>query len=366
MEFPYMNWESVSRFWTWKFRNGFIFVPLSYLSFIVVVQIPVSVILSVLTQRVSNIGPRNSLNVLLVLLSRDFIRKIINPGLSEIILGKPKMSQCPGLPRQVLLTICSLLNLPHYPHLLPLASHNPAWCICSVTQSRRLLETPWTIAHKALLSMGFFRQGYWRELPFPLPEDIPDPGIKPASPALAGIFFTTEPLGGPQPNIENPPSPFPLLVSVILASLDSMLFFTTSPPHSLSSLSNSPSPGLLGSSWASYYMASPATPFGKAVYPILPSVPRDSMMWSAYFSFLKWFPDLSLEFLDKDLNSGLMKSTFTSLCLHLITVFYPHVKEFRSPYILSFTAPATTIVLSDSTSGRRIHENYSPPGPWPA
>ena len=195
MEFPYKNWESVSRFWTWKFRNGFIFVPLSYLSFIVVVQIPVSVILSVLTQRVSNIGPRNSLNVLLVLLSRDFIRKIINPGLSEIILGKPKMSQCPGLPRQVLLTICSLLNLPHYLHLLPLASHNPAWCICWVTQSRRLLETPWTIAHKALLSMGFFRQGYWRELPFPLPEDIPDPGIKPASPALAGIFFTTLPPG---------------------------------------------------------------------------------------------------------------------------------------------------------------------------
>lgn len=95
----------------------------------------ISVILSVLTQRVSNIGPRNSLNMLLVLLSKDFIRKIVNPGLSEIILGKPKMSQCPGLPRQVLLTICSLLNLPHYPHLLPLASHNPAWCICSVSYS---------------------------------------------------------------------------------------------------------------------------------------------------------------------------------------------------------------------------------------
>ena len=137
-----MNWESVSRFGTWKFRTDFIFVALSYLSFILLLSFRflISVILSVLTQRVSNIGPRNSLNVLLVLLSKDFIRKIVNPGISEIILGKPEMSQCPRLPRQVLLTICRLLRLPHYPHLLPLASHNPAWYICSVTQSRL---TPW-------------------------------------------------------------------------------------------------------------------------------------------------------------------------------------------------------------------------------
>ena len=32
---------------------------------------------------------------------------------------------------------------------------------------------------------------------FPSPEDLPDPGIKPVSPALAGIFFTTEPPGKP-------------------------------------------------------------------------------------------------------------------------------------------------------------------------
>ena len=44
--------------------------------------------------------------------------------------------------------------------------------------------------------MGFHRQEYWSGLPFPTPEDLPDPGIKPvspASPALAGRFFTTEP-----------------------------------------------------------------------------------------------------------------------------------------------------------------------------
>ena len=54
--------------------------------------------------------------------------------------------------------------------------------------------TPWTVAHQALLSIVFPRQEYWGRLPFPSPGDLPDPGIKPmspASPALAGGFFTT-------------------------------------------------------------------------------------------------------------------------------------------------------------------------------
>ena len=41
--------------------------------------------------------------------------------------------------------------------------------------------------------MGFSRQEYWSELPFPSPEDLSDSGIEPTSPALAGGFFTTEP-----------------------------------------------------------------------------------------------------------------------------------------------------------------------------
>ena len=45
--------------------------------------------------------------------------------------------------------------------------------------------------------MGFSRQGNWSSLPFPSPGDLPDPGIEPAFPALAGGFFTTEPLGNP-------------------------------------------------------------------------------------------------------------------------------------------------------------------------
>ena len=42
--------------------------------------------------------------------------------------------------------------------------------------------------------MGFPRQEYWSGLPFPSPENLPDPAIKPASLALGtGGFFTSEP-----------------------------------------------------------------------------------------------------------------------------------------------------------------------------
>ena len=53
------------------------------------------------------------------------------------------------------------------------------------------------IAHQASLSMEFSRQEYWSRLLFPSPGDLPDPGTEPGSPALAGGFFTTEPLEKP-------------------------------------------------------------------------------------------------------------------------------------------------------------------------
>ena len=56
--------------------------------------------------------------------------------------------------------------------------------------------TPWTVAHRTPLSMGFPRQEYCSGLPFPS-GDLSDPGIEPTSPALAGGFFTTEPPGKP-------------------------------------------------------------------------------------------------------------------------------------------------------------------------
>ena len=54
--------------------------------------------------------------------------------------------------------------------------------------------TPWTVARRAPLSVGFSRQEYLSGLPFPAPGDLSDPEIEPSSltsPALAGGFFTT-------------------------------------------------------------------------------------------------------------------------------------------------------------------------------
>ena len=65
----------------------------------------------------------------------------------------------------------------------------------------QLFVTSWTLARQVVLPIGFSRQEYWSGLPFPLPGDLPDPGIEPmshVSPALIGRFFTTEPPGKPR------------------------------------------------------------------------------------------------------------------------------------------------------------------------
>ena len=61
----------------------------------------------------------------------------------------------------------------------------------------RLSATPWTVAYMASPSMGFSRQEYWNGLPFPSPGDLPDPGIKPRSPALEADALTSELPGKP-------------------------------------------------------------------------------------------------------------------------------------------------------------------------
>ena len=62
----------------------------------------------------------------------------------------------------------------------------------------RIFATLWTVAHKVPLSVGFSRQEYCSELPFPSPWDLVNPGVKPLSPVLSGEFFTTESPGKPQ------------------------------------------------------------------------------------------------------------------------------------------------------------------------
>ena len=52
--------------------------------------------------------------------------------------------------------------------------------------------TPWPVAQQAPLSMEFSRQEYWSCLPFPSPGNLPDPGIKPGSPALQADSLPSE------------------------------------------------------------------------------------------------------------------------------------------------------------------------------
>ena len=88
--------------------------------------------------------------------------------------------------------------------LNPLAVHLklPQRCQSAVVVSSfsrvSLSVTLWAAACQAPLSMEFSRQEGWDGLPFPPPGDLPDPGIEPASPALADVLFITEPLRKPE------------------------------------------------------------------------------------------------------------------------------------------------------------------------
>ena len=59
----------------------------------------------------------------------------------------------------------------------------------------RLFAVTWTVAYHTPPSMGFSSQEYWSGLPFPSPEDLPEPGIKPGSPALQADALPSKPPG---------------------------------------------------------------------------------------------------------------------------------------------------------------------------
>ena len=74
-------------------------------------------------------------------------------------------------------------------------------CVCMHTQSCLTLCDPLDHTHQVLLSMEFSRQEYWGELPCPPPGDLPNPGVKLASPVshvLAVRLFTTAPPAKPR------------------------------------------------------------------------------------------------------------------------------------------------------------------------
>ena len=64
-------------------------------------------------------------------------------------------------------------------------------CCCLVIKLCGLFCDLMVCSSQPPLSVEFSRQEYWSGLPFPFAGDLPDPGIKPMSPALTSKFFTT-------------------------------------------------------------------------------------------------------------------------------------------------------------------------------
>ena len=85
-------------------------------------------------------------------------------------------------------------------------------CVFSVTQSCptlcNLMDRSWPGSSVC----GISQARVWSGLPFPSPGDLPDPGIKPGSPALTGGFFTTEPPGWPPSFQFFPPNKLPRII----------------------------------------------------------------------------------------------------------------------------------------------------------
>ena len=76
--------------------------------------------------------------------------------------------------------------------------------------------TPWTIATRLLCPWDFPGKNTGVDCHFLLQRNLPDPEIKPTSPALAAGFFTTEPLGKPSASHRTPQRPLQVLMKTTI------------------------------------------------------------------------------------------------------------------------------------------------------
>ena len=132
----------------------------------------------------------------------------------------------------------SFINHPHANMLQCIfqALEREKWSEVKWLSRVQLFVTPWTIASQAPPSMEFSRQEYWSGLPFPSPGDLPDPGIKPGSPALQADTLLSEPPGKEARTINDLPArqvhefcPSPgRVVSLIMGLLPLEILFLSS------------------------------------------------------------------------------------------------------------------------------------------
>ena len=127
---------------------------------------------------------------------------VMGEGTMGMVFQLGRKNKWRGRPTS-LVSSCCLLFLEYsltfwhiWPFSLPVPI--PSLHVCHVLSCVWLFETPWTGVHQAPLYMEFSRQEYWNGLPFPPPADLPDPGIRPASPvppALQADSLPLEPSG---------------------------------------------------------------------------------------------------------------------------------------------------------------------------
>ena len=90
--------------------------------------------------------------------------------------------------------IANILLYVSMEHILKNIKLLSCMCVYLVAQSCPTLATPRTVAHQTPLSMGILQE-YWSGLPYPLPGDLPNPGIEPSSPSLLADSLPSEPPG---------------------------------------------------------------------------------------------------------------------------------------------------------------------------
>ena len=142
---------------------------------------------------------------------RDWTRIFSSPAQAEGSLplappGKPSPSSAHSKKFAFFVVFQKILGKELYYHRSLTLSWTPSflqdkWGEVKSLSRVRLFVTPWTVAYQAPPSMGFSRQEYWSGLPFPSPGDLPNPGIKPGSPALGADALTSEPPGKPSSKI---------------------------------------------------------------------------------------------------------------------------------------------------------------------
>ena len=95
--------------------------------------------------------------------------------------------------------VITLISSRGYYFAISTVNFSPDFYMCFIVQTYvQLFATLWTVVHQAPLFMRFVKQEYWSGLPFPLPWDLPDPGVEPTSsmsPAVLVDSFPAEPSG---------------------------------------------------------------------------------------------------------------------------------------------------------------------------